>query len=82
MIEIIKAQYIEDYKIFIEFKDGSSGLVDLKDDLWGNIFEPLKDVNTFKKFKVSDIMNTIVWENGADLAPEYLFSKLNLCKLL
>ncbi len=75
MLEIIKAKYEEDYKIRIEFNDGKSGIVDLKDDLWGSVFEPLKDKHKFEQFTVSDILHTISWENGADFAPEYLYNK-------
>jgi hypothetical protein len=38
--------------------------------LKGEIFEPLKNIQKFKSFKVDPILETIGWENGADLAPE------------
>jgi len=37
------------------------------------VFEPLKDVAQFRQVKVDDELNTIVWPNGADLAPEYVY---------
>lgn len=46
-----------DYKVIISIKDGV-------------VFEPLKDLNFFKRFSVK--YNTVEWENGADFAPEYL----------
>lgn len=36
------------------------------------IFEPLKEINYFKNFELK--LNTIVWENEADFAPEFLFT--------
>jgi hypothetical protein len=51
------------------------GIVDLEDDLYGEVFEPLKDKKLFSKIKVDKDLETIVWENGADLAPEYLYFK-------
>ena len=76
MLEVTKAEYIEEYRIQIVFNNGASGVVDLKDALWGAMFEKLKDYNIFRKFEVSDVVHTIRWENDADLAPEYLYEKM------
>jgi hypothetical protein len=76
MIEVIKAEYIEEYRILITFNNGASGVADLKQALWGAMFEKLKDYNAFRKFEVSDVVHTIRWENDADLAPEYLYEKM------
>ncbi|MEI7788053.1 MAG: DUF2442 domain-containing protein [Chlorobiaceae bacterium] len=76
MLEVTKAEYIEGYRIQITFNNGASGAVDLKEALWGPMFEKLKDYNGFKKFEVSDVVHTIRWENDADLAPEYLYEKM------
>jgi hypothetical protein len=62
--------------IWVKFNDGVSGEIDLKDTLWGPVFEPLRDPAEFKKFRVDPVMETIAWENGADLAPEYLYDHL------
>jgi len=70
-LEIVKAKYIGDYKILLDFNDGVSKAVDLKDELNGSVFEPLKKREFFKKFYIK--FNTIEWENGADFAPEYLY---------
>jgi len=61
--------------IWVEFSDGSSGVADLSDVLWGTMFEPLKDVEKFRKFEVSPVFSTIIWQNGADLAPEALYER-------
>lgn len=70
-LEVRKASYIDGYKVELEFNNGESYLVDLENELTGNIFTPLKDKNNFKKFSI--VFNTIEWENGADFAPEFLF---------
>lgn len=46
--------------------------VDLKDELYGEVFEPLKDIALFKQVTVNPETNTIEWPNGADFAPEFL----------
>jgi hypothetical protein len=45
----------------------------LRSTLGQGVFEPLKDVAQFRQVKVDDELNTIVWPNGADLAPEYVY---------
>ena len=74
-IYVKNAKYLEDYKIEIEFSDGKKGIVDLSNELYGEVFEPLKDKNLFSKIKVDEDLETITWKNGADLAPEYLYYK-------
>lgn len=70
-LEVVKAEYLGDYKIKLWFNNDVVKTVDLANNLNGNIFKPLKDKNNFKKFSVK--YNTIEWYNGADFAPEYLF---------
>jgi hypothetical protein len=53
-----------------------SGEIDLEKELWGPVFEPLKDVAEFAKVRFDPEADTIVWPNGADLAPEFLYDAL------
>jgi len=76
MLQVTKARYEQGYKIWVEFNDGTSGIVDLSDVLWGPMFEPLKDVERFKRFVISEVLHTLVWDNDADVAPEYLYENL------
>jgi hypothetical protein len=46
--------------------------VDLKDELHGEVFEPLKNQDLFKLPKVDPDTQTVAWPGGADFAPEYL----------
>ena len=70
-IKVVAADYVEDYKIKLTFNDGLSKVVDLEDELWGEVFEPLKDKAYFKNF-TRDTW-TIGWSCGADFAPEFLY---------
>ena len=65
--------YVSEYKLLLTFEDGSVKLVDLERELDGEIFEPLKDVNYFKTVRVNPDLDTIVWENGADISPDFLY---------
>ena len=70
--EVIKAEYIDGYRIKLWFNNNFTKVVDLKTSLKGIVFEPLKDLDFFKRFAVK--YNTVEWENGADFAPEFLLS--------
>ncbi|MBI4789884.1 MAG: DUF2442 domain-containing protein [Chloroflexi bacterium] len=65
--------YVSDYKLRLSFDDGSVRLVDLANELDGEIFEPLRDPEYFKKVRVDPDLATIVWDNGADLSPDFLY---------
>lgn len=77
-LHVREAKYIRDYVIWLRFNDGAEGEIDLKDELWGEVFEPLKDPGVFRSFKVDPDLETIVWENGADLAPEFLYENMKV----
>jgi hypothetical protein len=79
MLEVINAEYRDNYRIWVAFNDGTSGIVDLEDSLWGPVFEPLIDPEIFRRFQVSGLFHTVVWENGADFAPEFLKKNLTDC---
>ncbi|NOQ31255.1 MAG: DUF2442 domain-containing protein [Helicobacteraceae bacterium] len=70
-INIEEANYITDYQLKLKFNNDEVRTVDLKDELFGEVFEPLKDKQFFKDFFISH--NTVEWKNGADFAPEFLF---------
>jgi len=67
------ARYLKGYRIWLEFADGKQGEIDLEDQLWGEVFEPIRDPETFKQFRVHTELNTLTWPNGADFAPEDLY---------
>lgn len=73
---VIEAKYKGTYQIWLKFDDGAEGTVDLQDRLFGEMFEPLKDYNQFKSFRIDPELETLVWPNGADLAPEFLRDRL------
>lgn len=73
LIWITNAEYVGEYKIKIKFNTGEEGVVDLKNELDGLVFEPLKDLMYFKEFTLNEW--TIEWPNGADMAPEFLYKR-------
>jgi hypothetical protein len=72
-LHVIEAKYLHDYLVKVTFNNGRSGCADLSAALHGPVFEPLKDVAVFARLRVDEELQTITWENGADLAPEYIY---------
>ncbi|MEX2524612.1 MAG: DUF2442 domain-containing protein, partial [Gammaproteobacteria bacterium] len=66
-----EVKYQGDYCIWLKFEDGVEGNIDLEAELWGEIFEPLKDKKKFAELSLHSELGTIVWPNGADFAPEF-----------
>lgn len=71
LIKVVDAKYLEGYKIEFRFNNGITKVVDLTNEIYGEVFEPLKDINYFKNFALNPF--TIEWKNGADFSPEFLF---------
>ena len=72
LLEVTKVRYLDDYRLELHFNDESVKEVDLVGELYGEVFEPLREEAYFKQVAVNVETNTIEWPNGADLAPEYL----------
>ena len=70
---VIAAKYMSEYKIQITFDNGVEKIADFSKWLQGEIFEPLKDKEYFKRFFVDGW--TVSWPNGADIAPETLYEE-------
>ena len=75
---VAAARYVRDYIVSLQFHDGTEGLVDLGTELYGEIFEPLKDKALFQQFYVHPEFHTLCWPNGADIAPEFLYDHVQL----
>lgn len=72
MLHVRNARHTEGFRLWVSFDDGSAGEVDLENKLSGSVFEPLKELSFFSKVSVDPELETVVWPNGADLAPEFL----------
>jgi Protein of unknown function (DUF2442) len=75
---IVAAHYIAGFRVWVRFSDGVEGDVDLSQELTGPIFEPLRNVEEFRRLRLHPELHTLVWPNGADLAPEFLREKLRV----
>jgi hypothetical protein len=77
-LHVKEAKYLHDYVIWSRFNDGTEGEVDLAKELEGEVFGPLRDKRKFRRFRVDPELETVVWENGAGFAPEFLYENMKV----
>ncbi len=68
----------DEYVLFIVFDNGESGILDMKPILDFGIFKRIKDHDAFRRLKVT--FDTIEWEAGVDLDPEFVYEKCKRTK--
>jgi hypothetical protein len=66
-------KYVGDYKLQLKFEDGTLREVDLAHHLDGEVFEPLRKPERFRSVHLNSELDTIVWDNGADMSPDFLY---------
>ena len=66
-VKVIKPNVIE-----VTFDDGTRRRLDLEAELWGEVFEPLRDPALFAQASIDPEWGTVVWPTGASLSPEFL----------
>lgn len=71
--EVIEAKPVKAYIVECVFSDFRRAKIDLRKYIGRGIFKPLLDTKKFKALKVDAELGTIVWPNGADIAPETLY---------
>ena len=75
MPRVISVQPLENYRLAVRFDDGTDGVIEMQDRLFGPVFEPLRDLAVFQQVFV-DEFGAVAWPNGADLAPDALHERL------
>jgi hypothetical protein len=71
-----EARYVAGHTVWLRFRDGSTGEVDLTTELHGEVFEPLRDLGVFRLFRVEG--GALEWPNGASFAPEFLRDQIRV----
>jgi Protein of unknown function (DUF2442) len=69
--KVVEVTPLDGYKLRLRFQDGVSGTVDLSAELWGPMFELLKDMMLFAQVAIHPELETVTFPNGADLAPKF-----------
>jgi hypothetical protein len=60
ILHVTDAKHLQDYQIWLKINDDAEGIVDLSKELWGGMFEPLKDLRLFSQVKLDTELDTIV----------------------
>ena len=77
MMWVTEAKALPDYRLQLRFSDGAEGEIDLRVFIESDtrpIVKALRDRAAFAAIRVE--MDTVVWANGFDLAPEFLRERM------
>jgi hypothetical protein len=74
LVHVTAVEVVGDHRLRLVFEDGATGEVDLSAWERRGVFEPLADPAYFRQVALDQQLGTIVWPNGADIAPETLHS--------
>ena len=70
---VVSVEPLHGFVLRLRFTDGATRELNLEDELWGPMFEPLRrDPALFRQVSVDAELGTIVWPNGADMDPDVL----------
>ena len=67
----------EDVTLALVFDNGEQGTLDMKPYLDFGVFQGIRDYDQFKRVRVA--FDTIQWDGGLDLDPEFVYAK---CKTI
>ena len=73
IIHVTEAKVVGPHSLVLTFNNGVQKRVNLRQELYGPIFEPLRDPVYFAKVSVDPDSRTVTWPNGADFAPDFLY---------
>src|SRR4029453_4142776 len=72
---VVSVRALPDYRLEVEFTDGTRGVIDCSGELWGPVFEPLRDPARFAEVAI-DEFGAVYWPSGADLAPDAMYEEI------
>ena len=72
VVHVTGVEVVGNHRLRLAFEDGTVGEVDASGWDWRGVFEPLADPERFAEVRLDEELGTIVWPNGADVAPETL----------
>lgn len=73
ILHITHVSYLSDYKIKVSFNTGEHGVADLSSVVHQGVFKVLASREKFAQVELDEALKTIVWPDGLDLAPEFVY---------
>lgn len=73
IIHVTEVKVVGTYSLDLAFDNGVRKRVNLRRELYGPVFEPLRDPAYFAQAALDPDSRTVTWPNGADFAPDYLY---------
>jgi hypothetical protein len=70
---VVSVEPLENYLLSITFDNGEVGILDIEEFLDFGVFQRLRNRRAFENVRVS--FDTIEWEAGVDLDPEFVYRK-------
>ncbi len=70
---VVSVRPNEDFSLAVVFEDGVEGVLDMTPYLDFGVFKRLKDFEQFERVRVA--FDTVEWECGVDLDPEFVRAK-------
>lgn len=71
-ITVTEVHALGDYRLSLCFQDGKRGIFDMKPYLGKGVFKDLENPGYFSLVSIEN--GTASWPNGADMAPERLYT--------
>ncbi len=70
-MRVVQVEPREDFKIWVQFDEGTSGTIDLQDLAGRGVFGAWKDRHVFESVHVNDA-GAVEWPSDVDLCPDSL----------
>lgn len=70
--DVTDCEVVGPYTLCLRFNDGTQRTINFEPVLYGPVFEPLRDIDSFNQVTVNHVTGTIEWPTGADYNPTIL----------
>ena len=73
--DVVEVKPEPEYRLFVRFKDGLSGRVQLSEDNLHGALAPLRDLQFFERVSVDQ--GAVAWPGEIDLAPDAMYAQVS-----